>query len=349
MSQIQQHTISTVRLKQSYLEINPNGQTSVLFIHGNASSSVFWKSLMKRLPTSIRGIAPDLRGFGDTEDVLIDATKGMRVFSDDIIALMDALNLDKAHLVGHSMGGSVCYPLTGDSPDRFITLTLVDPGSPYGFGGTKDLEGTPHFEDFAGSGAGVVNPEFARRISEKDRSEEDPNASPRVVMNNFYWKPPFRPSNEEELLDGLLSEKTGPQKYPGDAIPSKNFPFTAPGKYGPPNALSPKYIGDTVKKFINNSSKIPVLWIRGDEDQIVSDRSLFDLGTLGAMGLIPEFPGEDIYPPQPMVSQTRQVLEKRKSNGGQFSEIVIDNAGHSPYIEKEDEFCNHFLPFIARQ
>lgn len=343
---IYQQKTTTSTIEQAYLEVNPEGKNTVLFIHGNASSSIFWKRLMQRLPEDTRGIAPDLRGFGNTEDVLIDATKGMREFSTDIIALLDQLDINKVHVVGHSMGGSVCYALAGDHPNRLASIILVNPGSPYGFGGTKDLEGNPHFSDFAGSGAGVVNPDFAKRIEQGDRTEEDPNASPRVVMNNFYWKPPFRPENEEELLDGLLSEKVGPQKYPGDSVPSENFPFTAPGKFGPPNALSPKYISDTVDKFIEKTTAIPVLWIRGEEDQIVSDKSLFDLGTLGAMGLIPGFPGEDIYPPQPMVSQTRQVLEKRQNNGGEFKEIIIKDAGHSPYIEKEDEFCSYFMPFI---
>ena len=50
--------------------------------------------------------------------------------------------------------------------------------------------------------------------------------------------------------------------------------------------------------------KPPVLWIRGADDQIVSDQSLFDVGTLGALGAIPGYPGSDVFPSQPMVSQT---------------------------------------------
>jgi pimeloyl-ACP methyl ester carboxylesterase len=48
----------------------------VFFIHGNASSSYFWEETMLSLPEGYRGIAPDMRGYGDTEDALIDATKG---------------------------------------------------------------------------------------------------------------------------------------------------------------------------------------------------------------------------------------------------------------------------------
>lgn len=348
MKVINSSKVNTERIKQHLITCGDKKETTILFIHGNASSSVFWKNMVKALPDSLYCIAPDLRGFGNTEDALIDATRGMRDFADDIIALLKALDIDKCHVVGHSMGGSVIYSLVAYYPEYFSSVTLVNPGSPYGFGGTKDLHGTPHWPDFAGSGGGVVNPEFARRISIGDRTSDDPVASPRVVMNSFYWKPPFRPENEEELLDGLLSEKVGPNKYPGDFVPSANFPNTAPGVYGPPNALSPKYIGDSVERFIENIKNIPVCWIRGSHDQIVSDNSLFDLGVLGKMGFIPGYPGEAVYPPQPMVGQTRAVLQKAAAKGAQWEEIVMEDTGHTPYIEKQEEFLHHFLKFLNR-
>ncbi|MBI4315508.1 MAG: alpha/beta hydrolase, partial [Chloroflexi bacterium] len=45
-----------------------------------------------------------------------------------------------------------------------------------------------------------------------------------------------------------------------------------------------------------------------------------------------------VYPPQPMVAQTRQVLAQYAANGGKVAEHVIADSGHSPYIEKPDEF-----------
>ena len=74
------------------------------------------------------------------------------------------------------------------------------------------------------------------------------------------------------------------------------------------------------------------------DDQIVGDMSLFDFGTLGKFGYVPGWPGDDVYPPQPMVGQTRKVLEQYAANGGKFWEKVIADTGHSPKIEKPDEF-----------
>jgi pimeloyl-ACP methyl ester carboxylesterase len=199
---------------------------------------------------------------------------------------------------------------------------------------------------FAGSGGGVVNAEFTRLIAEGDRSSDNPQASPRVVMNSFYWKPPFVPAREEDLLSSLLTEKVGPEKYPGDFVASENWPNVAPGVYGQTNAISPKYVGDTVEKFIAAQPKPHILWVRGDSDQIVSDNSLFDFGTLGQLGFVPDWPGMDIYPPQPMVGQVRHVLEQYQAQGGDFEEVVIPETGHSPYIEKPEEFMTIFTKVL---
>ena len=338
--------IDTARLKTHVLFSGPEDGTPVLLIHGNASSATYWEETMLRLPKGFRGIAPDLRGYGDTEDKLIDATRGAGDWVDDLLALLDALKIEKAHVVGHSMGGAITFALVAAASEKLLSATLVDPSSPYGFGGTKDLQGTPCYDDFAGSGGGVVNPEFPKLIAAGDRSSDNPQASPRVVMNSFYWKPPFKSAREEDLLSSLLTEKIGEQKYPGDLVPSANWPNVAPGKYGPINALTPKYVGDTVKRFIAADPKPHVLWIRGDSDMIVSDTSFFDMGYLGSLGYVPGWPGAEVYPPQPMVGQTRYVLEQYAANGGSFEEVVIADAGHSPYIEKPEEFMAHFTKVL---
>lgn len=330
--------IDTPRLNMHALFSGPDSGTPVLFIHGNASSATFWEEIMLKLPGEYRGVAVDLRGYGDTEDKLIDATRGYGDWIDDVNGLMQTLGLNRYHVVGHSLGGALIFTLIPSSGAGVISATLVDPGSPYGFGGTKDVNGAPCYDDFAGSGGGVVNPEFARLMGEKNRDSDNPQASPRVVMNTFYWKPPFKPAREEDLLSSLLSEKVGSEKYPGDSVPSANWPNVAPGRWGPINASSPKYVGDSVKRFISASPKPPILWVRGSDDQIVSDDSLFDFGTLGKLGFVPGWPGEEVYPPQPMLGQTRAVLDQYQANDGAYWEKVIADTGHTPYVEKPDEF-----------
>ncbi|MBZ0291982.1 MAG: alpha/beta hydrolase, partial [Anaerolineae bacterium] len=296
-----------------------------------------WEETMVALPDGYRGIAPDNRGYGGADpEKKIDATRGLGDLSDDVAALLDHLDIDKAHVVGHSLGGSVIWRLMIDYPQRIRSVTMIAPGSPYGFGGTKGLDGAPCFEDFAGSGAGIVSPEFVKLIAEGDRSS-DHQSSPRNVMNLFYWKPPFKSPREEELLSSMLSIHIGEHDYAGDSVTSDNWPGAAPGSYGPNNAIAPKYTGD-VSALYQISSKPVVCWIHGSDDQIVSDSSFFELGTLGAAGAVPGWPGMDVFPPQPMIGQTRAVLEQYVAHGGKYSENVIADAGHSPYLEKPDEF-----------
>ena len=64
---------------------------AVLFVHGNVSSSLFWQPMMLALPAPYRPLAVDLRGFGDTDEEPIDATSGVRDFSADMAAAIDAL------------------------------------------------------------------------------------------------------------------------------------------------------------------------------------------------------------------------------------------------------------------
>jgi len=343
---IKSRLIATPRLQIHALCGGADDGIPILFIHGNASSATFWEEIMISLPLGWRSIAPDLRGYGDTEFKPVDATRGCGDWVDDLLALKQALGIDTYHVVGHSLGGSVVFNLIAADAHNIRSATLVCPGSPYGFGGSKGGEGTPCYADYAGSGGGTVNPTFVQLMAAQDRSSDNPQASPRVVMNSFYWKPPFKPAREEALLSSLLSERTGPDNYPGDFVPSPNWPFVTPGRVGPVNAISAKYVGDSVQRFIQCTPKPPILWVRGSDDQIISDNSFFDLGTLGKLGFVPGWPGEEIYPPQPMVSQTRAVLEQYQSNGGVYNEQVIEETGHTPYIEKPDAFLTLLLQQI---
>ena len=335
--------IPTARIRTHVLTSGPADGEPVVFVHGNASSATFWEETMLALQPRFRAIAPDLRGYGETEDLLIDSAQGAQEWVEDLKALSDALGERPAHLVGWSLGAAPVLQFALDYPDLVRSITLVAPVSPYGFGGTKGENGTPCYDDFAGSGGGAVNPEFVRRIQIADRGADDAN-SPRNVVNTFYYKPPFRAAREEAFLSSLLLEKTGADRYPGDFVPSANWPNVAPGGQGPMNATSPKNLN--LSGIADMAHKPPILWIRGDSDQIVADNSLFDFGTLGMLGAVPGWPGEDVYPPQPMLAQTRAVLERYQANGGRYQEVVIADAGHSPHIEQPEAFMEAFLSFL---
>ncbi len=343
---ISSQTVKTSRLSTHVLTSGPQTGEPILFVHGNVSSAVFWEETMLALPAGYRAIAPDLRCYGDSEAAPVDATRGVRDFSDDLHALTEALGLERFHLVGWSMGGGVAMQYMLDYPGHARSLTLVSPMSPFGFGGTKDAAGTPCWPDFAGSGGGTANPDFVKRLADGDRSADSPN-SPRNVMLQFYFKPPFHPApeREEAFVSSMLSTKCQEGAYPGDLMASTNWPGVAPSAHGINNALSPQFCN--LSGFGQIKGGPPVLWIRGANDQIVSDTSLLDFGTLGQLGAVPGWPGADVFPSQPMWQQVRGVLDAYSASGGSYREVEFPDTGHSPQVERPEDFRREFFAFLA--
>jgi len=114
------------------------------------------------------------------------------------------------------------------------------------------------------------------------------------------------------------------------------WPGFAPGDRGVLNTMAPTHF--RIDDLPAVEPKPPVLWLRGADDVIVSDTSLYDLAYLGSIGAVPGWPGADAWPPQPMVAQTRAVLDGYAAAGGRYREVVIDDAGHGPHLEQPERF-----------
>lgn len=337
-------TVTTPRYTANVLErAAADPRATVLLIHGNVSSSLFWQPLMLSLPADVRAVAVDLRGFGDSETRPVDATRGVRDFSDDVAAVADELGLGAAHVVGWSMGGGVAMQLLLDRPELVASLTLVSTVSPYGFGGTA-ADGSLLNADASGTGGGGANPDFVARLAAGDRTADEPT-SPRAVYRSSYVAPGFESEHEDLWVESMLTTVTGVDNYPGDAGASEHWPGFAPGTRGVLNTMAPTYF-DT-SGIVGLAAKPPVLWVHGAQDAIVGDASFFDLNQLGKAGIIPGWPGDREAPPQPMVSQTRAVLKRYAEAGGAFTELELEGCGHSPHIEKPAEFREALLALIG--
>ncbi len=341
---VRSETVQTDRLRMRYLESGPADGIPVVMIHGNLATSRFYEHLMPAAPKQYRLIAPDMRGFGDTERLPIDATRGLRDWADDTYSLVRKLGITHpVHLVGWSTGGAA---IAAYAADRAVeSLTFVDPVSPYGFGGVK-LDGTPCFPDYAGSGGGTGSPDFTKQIAAHDTGSESP-FSPRNVMNTSYWAATHRePADREDMLVGeILKSVTGDEGYPGDATASTNWPGIAPGTRGILNALSGKYCNWA--GIVDIDPKPPILWTHGTADIVVADGSAWEMGTLGKMGVVPGWPGEEIFPPQPMVAQIRKVLEGYRDAGGRVQMEMFEGSGHGPIFDAAERWSKVFFAFLA--
>ncbi|MFF2370227.1 alpha/beta hydrolase [Agromyces sp. NPDC058110] len=101
--------------------------TPVLAVHGITASHRSWDVFAEGLPGR-RVIAPDLRGRGRSN--ALPAPYTLVQHADDLVAVLDALGVDRAHVVGHSMGAFVSVRLAERHPDRVAGLSLVDGGLP---------------------------------------------------------------------------------------------------------------------------------------------------------------------------------------------------------------------------
>jgi pimeloyl-ACP methyl ester carboxylesterase len=98
----------------------------VVLVHGLAGSSTTWKHVMPALAESYTVLAPDLLGHGESAKPRGDYSLG--AYASGIRDLMVTLGLDRATIVGHSLGGGVAMQLAYQFPDRCERLVLVASG-----------------------------------------------------------------------------------------------------------------------------------------------------------------------------------------------------------------------------
>ncbi|MBU4465684.1 MAG: alpha/beta hydrolase [Actinobacteria bacterium] len=105
----------------------PDDRDSVLVVHGVTASHRAWSLVAEQLD-GVRVIAPDLRGRGRSNK--IEGGAGLTAHANDLAAVLDALDIDRIVVVGHSMGAFVAIVFAHLFPERVSRLLLVDGGLP---------------------------------------------------------------------------------------------------------------------------------------------------------------------------------------------------------------------------
>lgn len=99
-----------------------------LFVHGLGGSSLNWTALGLLLNDTVRGVAPDLPGFGRTP---LSGAAGITEQADVLIELVEREFERPVHLFGNSMGGASSVALAARRPDLVASLTLISPALPH--------------------------------------------------------------------------------------------------------------------------------------------------------------------------------------------------------------------------
>jgi 2-succinyl-6-hydroxy-2,4-cyclohexadiene-1-carboxylate synthase len=96
----------------------------VTLLHGFTQSGQTWRELISRMPEGWKWIVPDLRGHGQTV-TRPGAPCSMEACTDDLVALWEALDLGRTHLVGYSMGGRLALHIAARRPERLLSLLTI--------------------------------------------------------------------------------------------------------------------------------------------------------------------------------------------------------------------------------
>ena len=156
-----QQFLTTGRLTTAYYRAGEGNSRKLLLVHGNVSSSVFYLPLFPALAERFDVVAPDLRCFGDSEALAVDATRGFGDWTDDLAEFTAALGWERFAVAGWSMGGCIAMQYAMEHGGQLTGLILINPGSPCGFGGTKGADGVMLDPPGLASGGGQQMPIFA--------------------------------------------------------------------------------------------------------------------------------------------------------------------------------------------
>jgi 3-oxoadipate enol-lactonase len=104
---------------------------TVLMLHGNAESGLAWWAWVPKLARQYRVVRPDMRGFGQSTAMPRDYPWTLDRLIEDFCLLMDHLGIDRFHLVGAKIGGTIARAFAARRPERVKTLTVVGTPPPF--------------------------------------------------------------------------------------------------------------------------------------------------------------------------------------------------------------------------
>lgn len=120
--------ISTADLLYHYDELNPAGHDAVVLLHGWPDDASTWAAVAPRLAEAGRRvIVPTLRGFGASRFRTAEAprTGNSAIHAMDVIALLDALGIERVAAIGHDWGSNIAEALAVGWPERIERLAML--------------------------------------------------------------------------------------------------------------------------------------------------------------------------------------------------------------------------------
>ena len=221
----------------------------VLLVHGFGHNRVVWEKLAASLPDGFRPLCADLRGHG-ASPWSPDGAYDLPCYAADLVALVDALGLDRFHVVAHSLGGNVATlfaagvsarAAAAGSGARVVSLTLVDTGP------SLESTGSTHVLD----------------------EVESALRSFASIAEYRAWLTTIHPAGDPELLDRLA--ETGVVRR----LDGRFEPALDPGVLGEgDDGSAPTDLAERTRELWQalGALECPVLVVRGGVSAILSEK-----------------------------------------------------------------------------
>jgi pimeloyl-ACP methyl ester carboxylesterase len=232
--------IKTADGTQLYYEEAGAG-TPIVFVHEFAGDYRTWEPQMRHFARTFRCVTYSQRGYPPSDVPGDPARYGQDIARADVVALMDALGIKKAHVVGHSMGAYTALHVGLNHPERCISVTAAG----CGWGSVPDAAQRDAMRKVA--------VETAKMFSEKSMAEGAAIYGDAPMRQTHKHKDP---RGFAEFM-GMLAEHS-PQ---GHALTMTQLQARRPNLWD---------MAEQLKKF-----SVPLLIIVGDEDESCLDGSVF--------------------------------------------------------------------------
>jgi pimeloyl-ACP methyl ester carboxylesterase len=156
------------------------GGLPVVLVHGINMDRHVWDALAERLGTGRETLTIDLRGHGES---VMTGPFDAASYADDVLAVMDAAGVERAHLVGTSFGGAVAATVASRAPERVASVAAI--GSAVSVAGAVDIE------------AGIA---AMREVGPAD------------FFRGFMGQASFAPGTDPELIERAVAAATRPER-----------------------------------------------------------------------------------------------------------------------------------------
>jgi len=219
---------TTVDLQLQYVDINPNANRTLLFLHGWPSLWASWKYQIEEFKSNYRLIVPNIRGFGaSTHPRDVQSSGSFPDLVGDVMCILEHARVSQAVVIGHDWGTQLAYEAARERPDVFdavvgITIPYTPSAGPF-VPISALVQEFPHlayqvfFAEQTSAAIVELNADIRRTLRATLRTVASPPPSDFLLSNSSYlvaWKnvstiPPipfFSPEEEDYWVSQYMTQ-----------------------------------------------------------------------------------------------------------------------------------------------